>query len=108
MKFETNQHLKLGHQLRLAPRIIQAMEILQLPLPALEEKIEQEIESNIALELVEPDPEALHIEEPVTDVEITNTDEYDGTTASDLDDSPKKQPAALGEREFKFDAIANI
>ena len=33
------------------------MEILQLSLPALEEKIIQELESNIALELVEPDVE---------------------------------------------------
>ncbi len=108
MKFETNQHLKLGHQLRLAPRIIQAMEILQLPLPALEEKIEQEIESNIALELVEPDPEDLPNEEHLSDVEFSNTDEYDDATVADLNDSPKIQPAPRGDREFKFDAIANI
>ena len=54
MRFETGQHLHTGQQLTLAPRIIQTMEIMQLPLPALEEKIEQELESNIALELEEP------------------------------------------------------
>ena len=39
----------------LAPRMIQSMEILQLPLLALEERIEQEIQNNETLELVEPE-----------------------------------------------------
>lgn len=54
MRFETSQQMKLGQQMKLAPRMIQSMEILQLPLPALEERIEQELASNIALEIVEP------------------------------------------------------
>ena len=37
--------------MKLAPRMIQSMEILQMPLMALQERIEQELESNIALEL---------------------------------------------------------
>jgi len=56
MNFKFGQHLKAGQQLKLAPRIIQTMEIMQLPLPALEEKIEQELESNIALELADTEP----------------------------------------------------
>ena len=35
--------------------MIQSMEILQLPLLALEERIEQEIQNNETLELVEPE-----------------------------------------------------
>ena len=46
--------MKLGQQMRLARRMIQSMEILQMPIQALEERIEQELESNIALETVEP------------------------------------------------------
>ncbi len=38
----------------LAPRMIQSMEILQLPLVALEERIEQEIQNNETLEVDEP------------------------------------------------------
>ena len=65
MNFEMGQHLSAGQQLKLAPRIIQTMEIMQLPLPALEEKIEQELESNIALELADNDPTEL--DEPEVD-----------------------------------------
>ncbi len=40
----------------LAPRMIQSMEILQLPLLQLQEKIEQELVENPVLELQERDP----------------------------------------------------
>ncbi len=36
--------------MKLAPRMIQSMEILQLPLMALEERIEQELAANPVLE----------------------------------------------------------
>ncbi|MCK4873973.1 MAG: RNA polymerase factor sigma-54 [Phycisphaerales bacterium] len=54
MRFETSQHMKLGQHMKLAPRMIQSMEILQLPMLALQERIEQELASNIALEIAEP------------------------------------------------------
>lgn len=41
---------------KLAPRMIQSMEILQLPLQALQERIEQELGENPLLELQERDP----------------------------------------------------
>jgi RNA polymerase sigma-54 factor len=55
MRFETSQHLKLGQSMKLAPRMIQSMEILQMPLAELEERIEQELESNPTLELNDGD-----------------------------------------------------
>ena len=54
MRFDTSQSMKLGQQMKLAPRMIQSMEILQMPMMALQERIEQELESNIALERIEP------------------------------------------------------
>jgi len=45
----------LQQQQRLTPQLIQAMDILQLPLMALESRIAQEIDSNPALELVPPE-----------------------------------------------------
>ncbi|MCA9264743.1 MAG: RNA polymerase factor sigma-54 [Planctomycetales bacterium] len=42
----------------LAPRMIQSMEILQLPIQALEERIEQECNENPVLEVMEVDPNA--------------------------------------------------
>jgi len=46
--------MKMGQQMKLAPRMIQSMEILQMALPQLEERIEQELESNVTLESFEP------------------------------------------------------
>ena len=48
---------EMKQQLILAPRMIQSMEILQLPLQELQERIEQELVENPALELQERDPE---------------------------------------------------
>ncbi len=42
----------------LAPRMIQSMEILQLPIMALEERIQQELQENPVLELRENEPGA--------------------------------------------------
>ena len=47
----------LQQQQRLTPQLIQAMDILQLPLMALESRIAQEIDGNPALELLSPDDE---------------------------------------------------
>src|SRR3954447_39179 len=49
------EHRQLQVQ-KLAPRMIQSMEILQLPLQELQERIEQELVENPALELQERDP----------------------------------------------------
>jgi len=49
--------MKMGQHMKLAPRMIQSMEILQMPLAELEERLEQELESNPTLELIEGDGE---------------------------------------------------
>jgi len=46
----------MEQKMKLAPRMIQSMEILQLPILALQERIEQEINSNPVLELDEQTP----------------------------------------------------
>jgi RNA polymerase sigma-54 factor len=100
MHFETGQHLRTGQQLTLAPRIIQTMEIMQLPLPALEEKIEQELESNIALELEDPEQtEEVEVEEEKED-EYEIDEEYPGSSS--------KQASSIDGRDPKLDAMANI
>lgn len=48
---------------KLAPRMIQSMEILQLPTLALEERIEQEMNENPLLEILERDPQLPEEEE---------------------------------------------
>ena len=74
--------------------MIQSMEILQLPLLALEERIEQEIQNNETLELVEPEidgnvsdgnapvdesaPTTASEQPLVVDQEHANKDDFDG------------------------------
>ena len=64
MRFDTSQSMRLGQQMKLSPRMIQSMEILHMALPALQERIEQELESNVALETLEPE---LDLEDPDTE-----------------------------------------
>src|SRR6476619_8258510 len=61
MRLSLGQQMQLAQKQVLAPRMIQSMEILQLPLMALQERIEQEMEDNPVLDQVEVDadePEA--------------------------------------------------
>src|SRR5580704_4902992 len=56
MQLGFSQQMKMSQQMKLAPRMIQSMEILQLPLMALKERIDQELSENPLLEepAVEP------------------------------------------------------
>ncbi len=56
MKITFGQHLQQKQTQTLAPRMIQSMEILQMPLVELQERIEQELNENPMLELREHDP----------------------------------------------------
>src|SRR6516165_3247548 len=51
------QTMRPEMKLYLAPRMIQSMEILQLPIMALQERIQQELQENPVLEMREATPE---------------------------------------------------
>ena len=57
MRIDAGQHLRMDQRMKLAPRMIQSMEILQMPQQALEERIEQELAANPTLEVREPGTE---------------------------------------------------
>ncbi len=57
MKLEMRGQMRLEQKMKLAPHMIQSMEILQLPILALQERIEQELNNNPVLELEEPSPQ---------------------------------------------------
>jgi len=59
MKLEMQGTMRMEQRMKLAPHMIQSMEILQLPILALQERIEQELNSNPVLELAEPTGEQL-------------------------------------------------
>lgn len=54
MRFDTSQSMRLGQHMKLAPHMIQSMEILQMSMAELEDRIEAELESNATLEVKEP------------------------------------------------------
>src|SRR4051794_18596694 len=59
MRLDTSQQMRTDMRLRMAPRMIQSMEILQLPLLALQERIDQElIENPILVDMREAAPVA--------------------------------------------------
>ncbi len=57
MKMSMSNQMRMEQRMKLAPRMIQSMEILQLPLLALQERIEAELNSNPVLEEVAETPE---------------------------------------------------
>ncbi len=64
MKLEMRGQMRLEQRMKLAPHMIQSMEILQLPILALQERIEQELNGNPVLEMEEPaNPEEVSADE---------------------------------------------
>src|ERR1700719_515777 len=51
MRLDTSMHQRMEQKMILAPRMIQSMEILQLPIMALQERIQQELQEIPVLEL---------------------------------------------------------
>ena len=80
MKLEMRGDMRMEQRMKLAPHMIQSMEILQLPILALQERIEQELNNNPVLEMTEPsNPEDVDSnQEPADDIDdkdlIVNTD----------------------------------
>jgi len=97
MKLEMTGQMRLEQRMKLAPRMIQSMEILQLPILALQERIEQELNNNPVLEIEEDSgpgdgesgEEQLPSEEDGADLDVGS--EPDGTESleplSNLDDN---------------------
>lgn len=131
MRMSFGQEMRMAQKQVLAPRMIQSMEILQLPLMALEERIEQEIQNNETLELVEPeaDPDAGGQDEPeppaspqttaeqplVVDQEHANQADfersYDWSNEYPDMDEDRRRPSAgrIDEASDRYlDAMANM
>jgi RNA polymerase sigma-54 factor len=113
----------------LAPRMIQSMEILQLPIMALQERIEQEMQENPILDIREEDPdlpdEQVETENPdaptaeerelVVDGAKNNEADFERLLNLDqdwpdtFDDRPRMSSTRLEEEgDRKHDAMANM
>lgn len=137
MRIDAGQHLRMDQRMKLAPRMIQSMEILQLSALALEERIEQELTSNPTLELREQSADPHEIEVELEQKErdaregerelIVRDDTPDGANADDFErltnvseqygeawesntyeSGESYRPARdNGERDAKLEAMAN-
>jgi RNA polymerase sigma-54 factor len=91
---------EMKQQLILAPRMIQSMEILQLPIMALQERIEQELQENPALELLESTKDDLAPEETENEFVEPRTDPADPREELVIDSN--------GNGEEDFDRLEKI
>ena len=93
MRLDTTLSQRMDQRMILAPRMIQSMEILQLPIMALQERIQQELQENPVLELKEtPNDESA----TGTDGETVAETETDGA----VEPEPVAEPAAETDPEF--------
>jgi len=105
----------LRQEQRLTPQLIQSMDILQLPLLALEQRLQEEMQANPALEVEAPSAEVSL--DAGTEPGSVESDQEDGfgrleelSREYDLDFGDRPYPArgsADGERDAKLDAMAN-
>ncbi len=75
MRLSFGQQMQMAQKQVLAPRMIQSMEILQLPILALQERIEQEMEDNPVLDKAELSDESSEFEEEVYDSDAPSESE---------------------------------
>ncbi len=130
MRLSFGQEMRQVQKQILAPRMIQSMEILQLPIQALEERIEQELQENPILEMREDDPdlpdeEVEHVDsdaktveekELVLDETKNNADDFERLesmgeewTEAAYDERPRLSSNKMAEDDDRrHDAISNM
>lgn len=137
MRLDTGQHLRLDQRMKLAPQMIQSMEILQMSAQQLEERLDQELGSNPTLEPKELDRDDSHADQQrdqeqrdnqegerdlvVRDdaVDPNHSDDFERLTniteemgdgwESNVYDTGEtyRRPQSSSERDGKMDAMAN-
>ncbi|MGC3968734.1 MAG: hypothetical protein QM775_15595 [Pirellulales bacterium] len=129
MRLSFGQEMRQVQKQILAPRMIQSMEILQLPIQALEERIEQELQENPILEMREEDPDlpeeqaeredsdakTTEEKELVVDEAKNNADDFERLEnlgddwTPDYDERPRMSSNRMAEEDDRHhDAIANM
>ena len=120
MRLEVSLAQKLGLQLKLAPQIIQSIEILQLPALSLQELVEQALGENEALEREDeahPEPETNENQngEPTTEEEremeavaetLEKLEQLEAAADRDWQDFGGRRRAS-GDDDPKFEAMNN-
>ncbi len=113
MRLDTSQQMRTDMRLRMAPRMIQSMEILQLPLMALQERIDQELSENPVLELSETVPmePEVEVDGAPTEAPAEPEPQFEGEEdwGDPLGEMHRPSRAALSEEaDRKHDAMQNM
>src|SRR5688572_26254588 len=124
MRMEFGMRPEMVQKQIIAPRMIQSMEILQLPVMALQEKIEQELQENPFLETrdarnpeeeadapAEPEfnPDAPLKHDETGDIEFARMDEINRDWEDHFNEEHRPSRMALEEQsDKKLDAMQNI
>ena len=130
MEFSQSMSMRMDQRQILTPRMIQSMEILQMPVTALEERIEQEMQANPTLEMraagddrraAGEGSERLNGENAALTIDPNSADasefarlerlaDYLSSEEFGSDLGPKYRgriPSGDGDRDAKMDALAN-
>jgi RNA polymerase sigma-54 factor len=113
MQMDLSVYQRLEMRMRLAPQIIQSIEILQLPTLELEQRVNQELLENPLLEQVEPSPEDIDPldREEVKDERTTDEKEFDKLLEMEerLIDYSSQAPVRprVQEKDPKLEAMQN-
>ncbi len=95
----------MEQRMKLAPHMIQSMEILQLPILALQERIEQELNSNPVLEMAEPvNPEDTDSAEQQPQEDIDEKDLVVNTDKNKVGDFERLESLGDGFRDYMNEA----
>jgi len=101
MKLEMRGQMRMEQRMKLAPHMIQSMEILQLPILALQERIEQELNSNPLLEMAEPEnPEDIESIQEQPQEDIDDKDLVVGTDNNKAEDFERLDSLGDGFRDY--------
>ena len=105
MKLEMRNQMRMELRMKLAPHMIQSMEILQLPILALQERIEQELNSNPVLEMAGPEShdDADTAQEPVQD-DVGDKDLVVGTDNDKAEDFARLDSLGDGFTDYMSQA----
>src|SRR6202790_5118822 len=102
MRLDTSMHQRMEQKMILAPRMIQSMEILQLPIMALQERIQQELQENPVLELKDEVGDGTQTAEEADEQPQVETDDIAAAA-----DDPERELVIedAGNNELDFDRL---
>src|SRR5262245_44359554 len=103
MRLDTSMSQRMDQRMILAPRMIQSMEILQLPVMALQERIEHELQENPVLERKEDESD-----DPASTDELEQVSQNGEEVKVDVDPVKELVIDDKGGNEEDFDRLLAI